>query len=124
MTTPATKSSAFCPTPAHHKSVLHVLAHELQLDTLWGNQAFFVNATTGGIVGELGRTRTSCRDLCGFVEIRRELWTAYGGLWKLLVSRRLRMKSKKNAWTCNVPASDFRGLHDFLAERSFRSPKD
>ena len=25
------------------------------------------------------------------------------------------MKIKGNAWTCNVPSSDFRGLHDVLA---------
>ena len=48
------------------------------------------------------------RGICG------QLWAAYSALWKLLVSRQLRMKSKENAWTCNAPTSYFRGLHDFL----------
>ena len=49
-------------------------------------------------LGELGRAAEICGDL----------WRAYSALWKLLVSRQLRMKSKENAWTCNVSTSDFR----------------
>ena len=46
-----------------------------------------------------------------------DLWGAVESLQPLefLASRRLRMKSKENAWTCNVPTSGFKGLHEFLA---------
>ena len=105
MKTPAKKSCAFCPTPTHHTSVLHLWVHEMQLEALWGNRAtvFKCNYRVNR-----GRTRENSEELQRSAWICWVLWRAYGALWKLLASRRLCMKSKENAWTCNVPASDFR----------------
>ena len=112
MTTPAKNSCAFCPTPAHHMSVLHVLVHKMQLEALWGNRAFFLKCNYRG---NRGRTWENSEELQRSAWICGDLWRAYSGLWELLASRRIGIKSKENAWTCNVPTSDFRGLHDFLA---------
>ena len=75
MKTPAKKSCAFCPTPAHHTSVLHVLVHEMQLEALWGNRAFFLKCNYRGNRGitwenseELQRSAWICGDLWGAVE--------------------------------------------------------
>ena len=75
MTTPAKNSCTFCPTPAHHTSVLHVLVHEMQLEALWGNRAFFLKCNYRGNRGitwenseELQRSAWICGDLCGAVE--------------------------------------------------------
>ena len=90
MKTPAKKSCAFCPTPVHHMSVLHVLAHEMQLEALWGNRAVLLKCNYGEScdnLGELGRAAEICVDLWGAVES---------------------VQRKENAWTCNVSASDFR----------------
>ena len=84
MTTPAKKSCAFCSTPAHHTSVLHFWVHKMQLEALWGNRAFLKSATTGGIVGELGRTWKSCRSLCGSVGSCGEPKESYGNCWRLV----------------------------------------
>ena len=93
-------------------SVLHVLVHEMQLEALWGNRAFFLKCNYRG---NRGRTWENSEELQRSAWIGGELWRAYGALWKLLVSRWLRMKSKEEEWTCNEPVSDFKGLHDFLA---------
>ena len=107
MTTPAKTSCAFCPTPADHTSVLHVLVHEMQLEALWGNRAFFFKCNYRG---NRGRTWESSEELQRSAWVCGELWRAYSALWELLASRRLRMKSKENTWTCtgNIPAFDFR----------------
>ena len=105
MKTPAKKLCMFCPTRVHHMSVLHVLVHEMQLEALWGNRAFFLKCNYRG---NRGITWENSEELQRSAWICGELWRAYSALWELLASRRLRMKSKENAWTCNVPASDFR----------------
>ena len=105
MATPARNSCAFCLTPAHHTSVLHILVHEMQLEALWGNRAFFLKCNYRG---NRGITWENSEELQRSAWICGELWRAYSALWKLLVSRRLRNKSKENAWTDKVPASDFR----------------
>ena len=106
MTTSAKNSCAFCPTPAHYTSVLHILVHEMQLEALWGNRAFFLKMQLQGEswdnLGELGRAAEICVDLWGSVGSCGE-----PVLWELLVSRWLCMQSKDNAWTCHAPASDF-----------------
>ena len=104
MTTPAKNSCAFCPTPAHHTSVLHVLVHKMQLEALCGNRAFLLKCNyrgNRGITWENSEELQRSAGICG------ELWRAYSALWKLLVSRWLCMQSKDNAWTCHAPASDF-----------------
>ena len=70
MTTPAKNSCAFCPTPAHHTSVLHVLVHKMQLEALCGNRAFFLKCNYRGNRGrtwenseELQRSAWICGDL-------------------------------------------------------------
>ena len=75
MTTPAKNSCAFCPTPAHDTSVLHVLVHEMQLEALWGNRAFFLKCNYRGNRGitwenseELQRSAWICGDLWGAAE--------------------------------------------------------
>ena len=72
MTTPAQNSCAFCPTPAHYTSVLHVLAHEMQLEALCGNRAFFLKLHLQGEswddLGEFRRAAEICVDLWGAVE--------------------------------------------------------
>ena len=72
MKTPAKNSCAFCLTPAHHTSVLHILVHEMQLEALWGNRAFFLKMQLQGDswanLGELGRAAEICVDLWGAVE--------------------------------------------------------
>ena len=111
MTTPAKNSCAFCPTPAHYMSVLHILAHEMQLEALWGNRVFFLKCNYRG---NRGITWANSGELQRSAWICGKLWRACSLLWKLSASRRLRMKSKENAWTCHVPVSDFRRLHGFL----------
>ena len=101
MKTPAKKSCAFCPTLVHHMSVLHILLHEMQLEALWGNRAFFLKCSYRG---NRGRTWENSEELQRSAWIGGDLWRAYSALWKLLVSRRLRSESKENARTCNVPA--------------------
>ena len=106
METPAQKSCVLFWMSVHYISVVHGLVHNMQLRTIWGHRAPFWKCNSKGIVGELGRAA----GICG------ELWRANSSLWEFLVSRWLRMKSKEHAWTCHVPVSDFRGLHDFFAE--------
>ena len=71
MTTPAKNSCAFCLTPAHHTSVLHILVHEMQLEALWGNRAFFLKMQLQGESsekwGKVGRAAEICVDLWGAV---------------------------------------------------------
>ena len=105
LTTPAKNSYTFCPTPAHHTSVLHVLVHEMQLEAFLGNREFFLKCNYRG---NRGRTWENSGELRRSAGICGELWGAYSALWELLASRRLRMKLKENAWTCNIPVSDFR----------------
>ena len=107
MTTPAKKSCGFCPTRAHHTSVLHFWVHKMQLEALWGNRAFFLKCNyrgNRGITWENSEELQRSAGICGEPT-----------LWELLASRRLRMKSKENAWACNVPASDFGHLRGFVA---------
>ena len=75
MTTPAKKSCAFCSTPAHHTSVLHILVDKMQLEALCGNRAFFLKCNYRGNRGrtwenseELQRSAWICGDLWGAVE--------------------------------------------------------
>ena len=84
--------------------------HEMQLEPLCGNRAFFLKCNYRGTrwrtwenSEELRRSAWICGDLWGSVGSCGELTP-----WKFLVSNRLRIKSKENAWTCNVPISDFR----------------
>ena len=112
MTTLAKNSRAFCPTPAHYTSVkdsvLHVSVHKMQLEALRGNRALFLKFNYKGNCGRTWENSEEVWDLRGSVWICGELWRAYSALWELLVSRRIRMKSKENAWAWNVPASNFR----------------
>ena len=112
MKQPAKNSCAFCPTPANHASALHFWVHEMQLEASCGNRAFFLKCNYRG---NRGITWENSEELQRSAWICGDLWRAYSALWELLASRRLRMKSKENVWTCNVPASDFKGLHVFLA---------
>ena len=83
MTTPAKNSSAFCSPPAHYTSVLHVLVHEMQLEALWGNRAFFLKMQLQGAswdnLGAFGRAAEICVDLWGSVESPR-----CGNCWRLV----------------------------------------
>ena len=92
MTTPAKNSCAFCPTPAHHTSVLHFLVHKMQLEALCGNRAFLLKCNYSG---NRGRPWENSEELRRSVGICGELWRACSALWELLASRRLRMKSKE-----------------------------
>ena len=95
MTTLAKNSCAFCPTPAHHTSVLHLLVHKMQLEALWGNRAFFLQCN---YKGNRGRSRENSEELQRSPCICGELRRAYSALWKL----------EENASAGNVPASTFR----------------
>ena len=95
MTTPAKNSCAFCPTRAHHMSVLHVLVHEMQLEALWGNRAFFLKCNYRGNRGrtwenseELQRSAWNCGDLWRAVE---SLQHAVGMVGVLSASHELKM---------------------------------
>ena len=98
---------------------MHFGVHEMQLEGLWGNGAFFLKCNYRGNRGrawenseELQRSAWGSVASCAAAE----LWRAFvQRLWKLLESCRLRMELKANARTCNVPTSDFKGLHYFLA---------
>ena len=74
MTTPAKNSCAFCPTPAHHTSVLHVLVHEMQLEALWGNRALFLKMQ---LQGESRQNLENSEELQRSAWICGELWRAY-----------------------------------------------
>ena len=88
MTTPAKNSCAFCPTRAHHTSVLHFWAHKMQLKALWGNWAFFLKMQLQGEswenLGELGRAAEICVDLWGAVGSCEEATARCGNCWCLV----------------------------------------
>ena len=93
MITPAKKPCAFCLSPTHHTSVLHVLANEMQLEALWGNPAFFLKMQLQGQswenLGEFGRAAEICVDLWEAVESQQR---AVGIVGASLTSHQIKRK--------------------------------
>ena len=77
----------------------------MQLEALCGNRAFFSKCN---YKGNRGITWENSEELLRSAWICGSCGEPAATLWESLASRRLRMKSKENSRTCNVPASNFR----------------